>query len=568
MRTPLFPLLLALGGLVACGTGGSEPSSSGAPEDSHDTGGALPVSNTAVLLGDADRLLRISMTLRGTRPSPAEYAALAADPNALAGLVDVWLDDPHFGDTIRDIENQTLLVRRERFGRDVPEGVDVSSLGWALAGAEEPLRLIQYVVENDLPYTEIVTMDGTVGSALHARLWSGVDDSFDPAGPAWQPTSHTDGRPAAGVLSTGGWHKRWASNPANAKRLAAGAAARSLICVDYFAGDVELGTVDLSDEDAIDQALLEEPACVACHQTMDPLAGTLQGFGGRVQLNQGAPTQAWFPEDADDGFPRTGRENGYFGLGGADLTEVGQLIAADSRFSRCAAQRYVSWMTQTPLAEVDEAWVREAQAALVDGDMRIKAMVRTVVLSDAFAVSHDTDPALAESTRGLLRARPGQLDRMFRDLTGFTWAAGLGEDGHEFVVPTSASIGFQVHGGGIDSDTKTVPSHLYSAPASLFLRSFAAEAAGHVVESDFALAPEDRKLLQLVEPGTTDEVQLRAQLAWLHGRILGESVSADGTEVDATLALLAALRAETSSDEVAWKLLLLAMFQDIRVAFY
>ena len=563
-------LLLIIGALVGCdpggGGGGGAPLGDGGSVDTDDPGASG--TNTAVLLSDADRLLRISMTLRGTRPTEAEYASVAADPGALPGIVDTWLDSPGFGETVRDIENQTLLVRVERAARDVPEAAGVSSLAWSLAVSEEPLHLIQYVVENDLPYTDIVTMDGTVGSALHPMLWSGVDDTFDPAGPAWQPVAHTDGRPAAGVLSTGGWHKRWASNPANAKRLAAGAAARALICVDYFAGDVELGSVDLSDEDAIDQAILEDPACVACHQTMDPLAGNLHGFGGRVQLNLGAPTQAWFPEDADGGYRRTGRENGYYGLGGDDLTEVGQLMAADSRFSQCTARRYIAWMTQTPLDDVDAAWVREGQAVLVEGGMRIKPMVRAIVLSDAFAVSHDTDPAAAESARGLLQARPGQLDRMFRDLTGFTWEAGIDGNTHEFVVPTSASVGFQVHGGGIDSDTKTVPSHLYSAPASLFLRSFAAEAAGHVVEADFAVEPGARRLLHLVEPDTRDEDALRAQLQHLHARILGEFVAADSPTIDTTLGLLTALRGETADDEVAWKLLLLAMFQDIRVAYY
>lgn len=560
--------LLPLLALVACDPGGgakTAPTDTG-PQDG--TGDDMPASDTAVLLGDADRLLRISMTLRGTRPSPEEYATLAADPNALGDLVDGWLEDPLFGETVRDIENQTLLVRRENISRNIPDEVDVTALGWAQLLAEEPLQLIQHVVENDQPYTDIVTLDGTVGTDLHPLMWTGLAGDFDPEGPAWQPYSYTDGRPAAGVLSTGGWHKRWASNPNNAKRLAAGAAASALICVDYFEGDVELGSVDLSDDDAIDQAILEEPACVSCHQTMDPFAGNLQGFGGRVQFNQGPPTQAWHPEDADDGFRRTGRENGYYGLGGDDLTELGQLMAGDSRFTRCAARRYIGWMTQTPLDEVDEAWIRQAQAALVAGDLRIKPMVRSIVLSDAFAVSHDTDATGAESTRGLLQARPGQLDRMFRDLTGFTWQAQFRTTDQEFVVPASSSVGFRVHGGGIDSVTKTVPSHLYSAPASLFLRSFAAEAAGHVVEADFAADPAARRLLHLVEPDTDDEDLLRAQLVDLHARILGEFVAADSPTIDETLALLTALRATGADGPTTWKLLLLAMFQDIRVAYY
>ncbi|CAN0458946.1 unnamed protein product, partial [Ectocarpus fasciculatus] len=124
-----------------------------------------------------------------------------------------------------------------------------------------------------------------------------------------------------------------------------------------------------------------------------------------------------------------------------------------------------------------------------------------------------------------------------------------------------------VHGGGIDSENKITPTHLYSAPASLFLRSFAAEAAGHIVESDFAAASSERLLLTGVEIDTVDEDTLRVQLAALHQRIHGQLVEADSETVDETLALYFALRAETDP-VAAWKILLLAMFQDIRVAYY
>jgi hypothetical protein len=527
----------------------------------------VPVSETAVLLSDADRLMRIAMTLLGVRPSAEDYAALAADPEVLGELVDGYLADPRFGDTVRDIENQTLLVRREKAGGVMPD-VDMSSLAWSLALNEEPLRMIQYVVEHDLPYTDVVTMHGTVGSSVHAELWAGVEDSFDPDGEPWQVYAYTDGRPQAGVLSTSGWHQRWASNPNNAKRLAAAAAMRSLICVDYFSGDVQLGSVDLSDDDAIDRAILEEPACVSCHQTMDPVAGNLQGFGGRPVFNAGYPNDPWRPQTVDDGFRFTGRENGYYGLGGSTLEEMGVLIAGDSRFSQCTARRYLAWMTQTPLDAVDEGRVRVAQAALVDNQMNLKAMVRQIVLADAFAVSHDADAEAAEHTVGMLQTRPTQLDRFFRDLTGFTWTSGFNRDGHPFNVATTATRGFRVHGGGIDSENKVTPVHLYSAPSSAFLRSFAAEAAGHVVSSDFPLPRDQRVLLTEVDLETTDEAALRAQLAVLHHRVYGELVDVDSEAVSDTYGLLQALLAESRDAEDAWKVLLLAMFQDLRVAYH
>ena len=535
--------------------------------DSDDDSASDPdeVAATAMRLSDADRLLRISMTVRGTRPSIEEYDAVDANPDAVVDLVDAWLDDERFGATVRDIENQTLLVRWEQANRDLPEGAPIQ-FEWTRLRNEEPLHLIEYVVMQNRPYTDILAMPGTIGSAWHSEMWSGVGGDFDPDGPDWQPYHYTDGRDEAGVLSTGGFQFRWASNPNNAKRLAAAAAARALICVDYFTADIPLGSVDLTDDDAVENAILNEPACVACHQTLDPLAGTLQGFVGRVGFNLDYPTAAWDPDTVDDGPGRTGRENGYFGLGGGSLSELGALMVTDSRFSQCTARRYIGWMTQSELSTVDDAWVREAQGVLVDADMDLKAMVKAIVLSDAFAVSHDTDPDAAASTPGLLQARPEQLDRMFADLAGFEWVGTVNRN--PLPLPIASSAGFRVHGGGIDSIQKVTPVHLSSATASAFLRSFAAEAAAHVVTTDLELDASERRLLHGVEVGTTDESTVRAQLAWLHQRVYGEDDAEDSTSVDRSWVLFQALQATTGDTQRTWTLLLTAMFQDHRVAWY
>jgi hypothetical protein len=549
--------------LSACGGALTDPGST--PLDQ-------PVLDaSAVLLSDTDRLLRIAMTLKGTRPSLAEFEAVETDPTALDGIVDSYLESPEFGTTLRDIENASHLVRTEAVANRTLDGApELGQVALADIRMEEPLRLVEYVVMNDLPYTDILTMSGTVGTQYQPLLGAGIGDLFDPTGPEWQPLPHTDGRGVAGILSTDGWHARWASNPANAHRLRASHATAALICTDYLTGDVQIGSVDLTSEEAVTTAILTEPACVSCHQTMDPFANAMFGFAGRPESNRAYPTVMFDPGEQDDGPQTTGRPTGYYGRGGDTLSDIAVLMADDTRFSACAAKRYLAWMTQRPLDEVPFDQVLAAQEALTASDMSIKAMVKHIVLTDTFATSHVTDADAAEQIAGLLRTRPRQLDRLLRDLTGFTWLGTLrrGPNSESYVVPASSTRGFQVHGGGIEVFNKQTATHLNSASGMAFLRAFAAEAAAHVVVDDFNTPATQRRLLTEVEVDTTDTDLLRAQFAVLHLRIHGERVSSEGPEVEDTLALFQDLEALNPDRTEVWTLVLTAMLQDLRVATY
>ena len=94
------------------------------------------------------------------------------------------------------------------------------------------------------------------------------------------------------------------------------------------------------------------------------------------------------------------------------------------------------------------------------------------------------------------------------------------------------------------------------------------EAAGWVVENDFNVPPEARKLLALVEVGTTDEALIRDQLAWLHKRILGEMVGPNDPAVDLSYGLWADSFDRNGDALTAWKMTLSALMQDPRMVFY
>ena len=291
--------------------------SMGASGGTDDSVGGEELDDSVELLSPTDRLVRIAMALKGTRPSLEELAAVAEDPTVLPGIVDEYLESPHFGETIRDLENQTLLMRLE----NTPMGALPTELGpihqtdYTRSYYEEPLKLIEDVVINDLPYTDIVTTDTTMSTQLGPYFWAGIENTFDPQGPQWQRLGYSDGRPAAGILSTGAFIKRYASSNRNAHREAAAAVAETLLCTSYNDRDIPLGSVDLTESDAVEEAILTNPSCVTCHQTMDPLAGFFAGTPRQTGFGE-FPSVAWIPELAGTNDNRTGRDTGYYGLGG------------------------------------------------------------------------------------------------------------------------------------------------------------------------------------------------------------------------------------------------------------
>jgi hypothetical protein len=266
------------------------------------------------------------------------------------------------------------------------------------------------------------------------------------------------------------------------------------------------------------------------------------------------------------------RPPSFFGMAGSDLEALADLIAADPRFSMCAAQRFYSFMAQVDLETVPLELAAELQAGFIASGYSAKALARAVVLSDAFRVSHTVGAAGAEELVGLKKARPEQLARLLYDLTGYRWetdsatvvrGAPLGR----IDLAKNDVIGFRVLGGGIDSNFVVEPSHTFNATSSLFLRSFAAEAAGYVVSADFAEAdPAARRLLGLVEADEIGEAAIRTQLAVLHARLFGELVAADSAEVDESYALWSETQVRTADPVHAWKTTLTAMLQDLRIA--
>jgi hypothetical protein len=567
--------MLAILFVLACGTPSKE-----SKKTSDDTG-SQPAE--LVALDPVEQLTRVSMALRGVRPSLADLDRIAADPDALSTLATEYVNTPEFGRTVRDMYAEALLIRR--INSSLPEEGEFD--GWnrmerEAAMTEEPLALIERVVMDDLPLTEIVTADWTVLDEAAATMWAGHSYDFGAGGE--QQVDWTDGRPPAGVLTTNSMLVRWDTNGSNYNRGRANMVSDVFLCESFGGRDIPIdGSVDLSDDSVVADAVQTNPACVACHQALDPVAAHYWGHRTRLtsfQISQAHETGCVRPTDPcypiqmytdlqeDHWVDIELRGPGYYGAESDDMETLGFHIADDPRFAQCQAKRFAGYLTQRDIDEVPFAEAASLQATLQDSGFDAKALAVTIVTDPAFLSRSAVDADATEALPGIQIIRPEQLDRMVDDLTGFRFF--IATDGREFGdVPMLVDdiIGLRAMSGGVDGLRVTRPTHTPTPIRMMVLRTIAEEAAAHVVSADLALDPSGRVLL--TEWTSTDEAQVRAQLVTLHLRILRESVTTDSPQIDASVALWnAALSASDGDESAALTTLVAAFLQTPDVLYY
>ncbi|MEO0603361.1 MAG: hypothetical protein AAF211_18120, partial [Myxococcota bacterium] len=328
-----------------------------------------------VLLDPIRRAVRTSMVLRGLRPSVDELAQVREDPAAIDDLVEVWLESEAFGETIKDMHAEWLLVRADLLDPLAALGPMEHRLMREMFGSpsEAPLELARHIVMTDRPYTEVVTADYMLTDEVVAEIY---DLPFDPAGPRWQPSHWQDGRVHAGLLSSTELWRRHESAGSNFNRLRADLVADLVLCEGFAGRDVApTGGVTLSDEFEVAEAVRTDAECVNCHQALDPLAAFFWGF--KKQLRRTTvrnayhhyacdpapwthnpltlvamqdycyPLRPYSPEDEEQWADWDLPAPSYYGRPGRDLGDLGAFIAEDPRFAQCMARRFYGWMTQS-----------------------------------------------------------------------------------------------------------------------------------------------------------------------------------------------------------------------------
>ena len=275
-------------------------------------------------------LRRASIIFAGRTPTNEEYESIeTAERATFRAAIRNLMQGPEFHEFLIRASNDRLLTDRDDIqGVGVIDPifgyfVDYNNLNHEKLVAEDPnhgewrgnvdygirrapLELVAYVVENDRPYTEILTADYIMANAMAAEaygdetaLFHDPDDlhEFQPSEIAsyyrndnskefeytFQFGAHVSDPgnlitdyPHAGILNTTVFLKRYPTTATNRNR------ARSRWTYYHFLGlDVEKSASRTTDPVALadrDNPTMNNQACTVCHEVLDPVAGAFQNY--------------------------------------------------------------------------------------------------------------------------------------------------------------------------------------------------------------------------------------------------------------------------------------------------
>ncbi len=580
-------------------------------------------SGPYVVLDPVGHLNRAAITLVNRRPTEAELDAVVADPASIDTIVESYIRDPRFLDTVGDLTAEMFLFRYDTFlvlpALGELTGYDQQTIYQSFV--DEPIMLVRHIVDHDLPYSEIVTAQYMLTNEVVAKMY-GLE--FDPAGEPWQISAWSDDRPKAGILSSAQMWRRWESDGSNFHRGRANIVSSRLLCEDFDSRDVYVpGGIDIADEFEVANAVMVEPSCVACHQSLDGLAAYFWGYKQLIHrnavgdaINSGCewdwsagqvpeygpnnmPEHFCYPlkqyvVDEEAGWERWAlRPPSFYGVPAEDMQEVGELISGDPRFSSCIPRQVFAYFNQVDVMDVPSADTVSLQATFETSNFNFREVAKAVVLSDAFRA---IGPAVAEAddgVGGLRSMRPEQLGDLVEDLTGYRWKANTDlpvvegtrapfakcadkdlkygpECWGDVDLLENDLFGLRSMMGGTDHLNITHPTHTMTPTKALAVERLVEDAAGYAIDTDFAVAnAASRRLMRITGPTDVDEAIVRDQLAYLHKRVLGVPTASDDPDVDRSYELFELALATRGGDvAAAWKVTLSVLLQDPRMMYF
>ena len=498
-------------------------------------------------------LVRASLDIRGVRPNVVDLERVENDPAEVDALIEEYLQDDRFGQRVANLYEEVFLTRTETYYVNVDAyAVDgVSQASFIESVGDEPLQILAHVADNDLPYTELVMGDWTMANETLALVWP-VD--YPDGSTGWVKSTYTDNRPAAGVLATNSMWWRYTSTTSNANRKRANAVSRIFLCNDYLLRPIDFDrNVNLLDEEAVLDALNNNPACVNCHNSLDPLASYFYGFW-YYNDNSPADVSYYHPERELRWEDYTGIAPAFYGEPGYSLADLGRQVAGDSRFPQCAAETAFELLLRRDADLADTDQLTDIREDFLEADLTVRSLFRSVMSTPEYRTAASDDTSITTSKM----VTPTLLASQVEDLTGFSWTYG----GYDML--RSDYYGFRTLSGGADGYFVTKNARGPNATVLLVQERLAEAASAHVVAQDVADPSAARLFVHVDFTETPDSGRdaMVEQLQFLHFRIFGNRVEADGQEVEANLELWADLYEVEEDTHMAWAGVLSALLRD------
>ncbi len=555
-------------------------------------------------LGDQQQTLRRALLLLAGRvPTDDELAAINSDNSALRSLLLQAMAEPGFHEFLTRSANDRLLTEAFNNGRFLEVMDPVTPRYPLLANmrveaysgdqasqtsfnrwqqkliygvSRAPLELIAYVVENDRPYSEILTADYIMVNPYSAQIYNAEVQFNDPTNvnefvPGQNRgqiladsnlqaeyvqelgsviTAHGDfiDYPHAGILNDPAFLNRYPTTDTNRNR------ARSRWTYYHFLDvDIEKSAARTNDPAALadtNNPTMNNPNCTVCHQVMDPIAGTYQNYGNEgwflsswggldslpdaykwTQDSPYVPGDTWFRDMRTPGFNGATVPNAK-----TSLQWLAQQIGQDDRFARAAVKFWWPAIMSEPLRYAPESsgdpfyqaqlLAFEYQESLIDqlatdfqqNNLNLKSLLVDMVMSTWFRASGTSAALTADEAvelQGVGSARlltPEELEAKTRSLFGFVWGETTSA---EWVADGHWSMlqdNLRIYYGGIDSMGITERAEAHNSLMANVALSHALGIACPSVLLDFNQAPPQQRLFKYVDRYTTPTLQARAQV--------------------------------------------------------
>ncbi len=559
-----------------------------------------------VMLDDQRLLRRVSLSLAARLPNDREVAVIASEGRkALPALLDAMMSEEAFYARLREAFNDVFLtvgvtdnpetvLSYEHFEktRNWPEKYDLHIADpkareqagykvWAdyrAALLGEPMKLIEHVVRNDRPFTEIVTADYVMVTPYTARgygvfeeLRSKFKNPDDPIEYIPVKLKALIGRdkeddedsasgqyPHAGLLTTFQYLRRYPTTETNRNRLRARMYYQQFLGVDVL--ELAARVTDAAAVTARFQIpTMQASECVVCHKTVDPVAGLFQDFW-KFDAVYGRRKGGWFKDMFAAGFegealPEKERWRA--------LQWLGERTAKDPRFAVAMVEHVHYVLTGRkvlqPPRDLDDplfparrrAWqeqrkqVEAIAVRFAQGGFNLKGVFQDWIQSDFYRAdglaSADARPARRADLDdvGLMRMlAPEQVERKVAAVFGQPW----GKLNDQLAMLY----------GGIDSKEVTERAADPSGAMGAIQRILANDVACKETALDFSRAASERRLFPNVEPDMVPgaspdtDAHIRRNIAYLHQRLLGRNDAIDSAEVERTWELFKGIVADAA----------------------
>jgi Protein of unknown function (DUF1585) len=260
---------------------------------------------------------------------------------------------------------------------------------------------------------------------------------------------------------------------------------------------------------------------------------------------------SWYHSERENlGWLYLGVEPAWYGEPLAEPADLGEHLAADPRYTSCAARSMLELLLRRPLALEDTATLLEVQASFEQAGGSSHDLLRAVLATEAWAAGAGEGDGVELSTGRMMS--DSMLASAVEDLTGFRWKEG------ELDLMINDEEGLRVLAGGVDGVMVNAVLLRPALSRALVLKRLS-ELAGGTVARDL----QDRGSAELL-PGLSithqpADPEFGAALDALIRRAWGRAPQED--ELEELLALWEAVEAEQDAG-AAWAATVAAVLRD------